>query len=201
MLELAVAVELVAEEIAEADRPRLNAPDHLRQRRLVHLEQRELGSAGREQGGGHAGDEVRAGAVVREAEARRRGSAAAIAAVVVLPFVAEITAAPAGSRAASRSIAPGSSFERSFPGTVVPPPAPASRDSAATPRAAAISAASGTRSCTARGYATGDVPRLSELARNNEGPDPSGGGPSPVSALGSISVTCSAASAHTCAET
>ncbi len=49
---------------------------------------------------------------------RKRGSriSAAIAAVVVLPFVAEMTAAPAGSLAASRSIAPGSSFERSLPG-------------------------------------------------------------------------------------
>jgi hypothetical protein len=68
---------------------------------------------------------------------------AAIAAVVVLPFVAEITAEPSGSLAARRSIAPGSSFQSSFPGTVVPPPAPARRDSRPAARATAISAASG----------------------------------------------------------
>ena len=47
---------------------------------------------------------------------------AVIAAVVVLPFVAESAAEPCGSRAASREIADGSSFQRSFPGSVVPPP-------------------------------------------------------------------------------
>ena len=46
---------------------------------------------------------------------------ATIAAVVVLPFVAETTALPSGSRAPSRSSAPGSSRHRSFPGSVVPP--------------------------------------------------------------------------------
>ena len=58
-LELAVAVELVAEEVAEADGTRPDAPQHLRQRRLVDLEEAELGAAGREEGGG---------------DARRRGS-------------------------------------------------------------------------------------------------------------------------------
>ena len=72
---------------------------------------------------------------------RRAGSAeprisATIAVVVVLPFVAETTAAPCGSRAASASIAPGSSFQSSFPGSVVPPPAPATRDRRAAARAA-----------------------------------------------------------------
>ena len=37
-LELAVPVELVAEEVAETDRPRPQALDELRQSRLVHLE-------------------------------------------------------------------------------------------------------------------------------------------------------------------
>ncbi len=69
---------------------------------------------------------------------------AVIAAVVVLPFVADTNAEPRVSRAARRSIAPGSSFQSSFPGMVVPPPAPASRDSRPAARATAISAASGT---------------------------------------------------------
>ena len=41
---------------------------------------------------------------------------AAIAVVVVFPFVAEISATPEESRAASASTEPGSSFQRSFPG-------------------------------------------------------------------------------------
>ncbi len=67
-LELAVAVELVAKQVAETDGARPQAPQHLRQRALVDLEQPELGAVGCEQGGGDAGDEVRAGAVVREPE-------------------------------------------------------------------------------------------------------------------------------------
>ena len=65
-LELAVAVELVAEEIAEADRPRPEALQELGQRALVHLEEPELGIAGAEQRRGDARDEVRARSVVRE---------------------------------------------------------------------------------------------------------------------------------------
>ena len=68
---------------------------------------------------------------------------ATIAAVVVLPFVAEMSADPRGRRAASRSTAPGSSFQRSFPGTVVPPPAPTTRESPAAARASRISTESG----------------------------------------------------------
>ena len=45
-----------------------------------------------------------------------------IALVVVLPFVAETRPTPDGSRAASASIAAGSTFQSSFPGRVVPPP-------------------------------------------------------------------------------
>src|SRR5579864_5576565 len=77
---------------------------------------------------------------------RKRGRriSAAMAAVVVFPFVAEIVAVPAGRRAARRSIAPGSRVASSFPGMVVPPPAPARRESPATKRAAATSSPSGT---------------------------------------------------------
>ena len=65
-LELAVAVELVAEEVAEADRSRPQPPHELGQRALVHLEQPEIGVLGAEQRGGDSRDEVRAGSVVRE---------------------------------------------------------------------------------------------------------------------------------------
>ncbi len=68
-LELAVAVELVAEEVPEQQRPRPDPPRDLRERRLVDLEQPELGTVGMEEGGGDPGDEIRAGAVVRDSEA------------------------------------------------------------------------------------------------------------------------------------
>ena len=53
--------------------------------------------------------------------------AAAIAAVVVLPFVALITALPCASRRASSPIACGSSRVSTLPGSDVPPPRPAAR--------------------------------------------------------------------------
>ena len=53
-LELAVAVELVAEEVAEADHLRPHAPRHLRQSALVDLEEPELRARGREQRRGDA---------------------------------------------------------------------------------------------------------------------------------------------------
>ena len=67
-------------------------------------------------------------------QASRRGGeriALAIAVVVVLPFVAETSATPCGSAAARPSSAPGSSFQTSLPGSVVPPPRPAARESRA----------------------------------------------------------------------
>ena len=75
-------------------------------------------------------------------------------------IVAETTAVPLASRAARRSTAPRSSSARSLPGIVVPPPVPSRRESAATPRAAAISRASGGRGRIRRGYAT---PRTTSL--------------------------------------
>jgi hypothetical protein len=63
--------------------------------------------------------------------------AAAIAAVVVFPFVAEITALPCASRRASSPIACGSSRVSSLPGSVVPPPRPAARTTVPTAFAAA----------------------------------------------------------------
>src|SRR5204863_5182978 len=46
VLQLPVTVELVAEEVPETDRARPNPRGHLRQGRLVHLEQPQLGAAG-----------------------------------------------------------------------------------------------------------------------------------------------------------
>ena len=94
VLELAVAVELVAEEVAEQHRARPDAADDLRQRALVHLEQPQLGVALRR---GAWRRRRRRGSRPERFQARRRpGSriSAAIAVVVVLPFVAETTAAP-----------------------------------------------------------------------------------------------------------
>ena len=69
---------------------------------------------------------------------------AAMAVVVVFPFVADTSATPAGSRAARASTAAGSSFQSTLPGSVVPPPRPTARDSAPIPRAAVVSSASRT---------------------------------------------------------
>src|SRR5205823_4869676 len=82
---------------------------------------------------------------------------AAIAALVVLPFVAESRAVPSGSREASSPTAPGSTFARSFPGRVVPPPRPARRERPPAARASAISSTSRTRS------SLGLVPRKGDL--------------------------------------
>src|SRR5580765_3389626 len=63
-------------------------------------------------------------------------------AVVVLPFVAETTAVPSGSRAASVDTAPGSIVASTLPGRVVPPPCPARRERRPASLATAISSAS-----------------------------------------------------------
>ena len=164
-LELAVAVELVAEQVAEHDRARADAPRDLGQRGLVDLEQAELARrAPRAAWRRRPRRGSRRSCCARAARAARRISAA-IAAVVVLPFVAETSADPSGSRAARRSIAPGSAFQSSLPGRVVPPPRPASRETAPTARAPRISTLSGSRACTDRGYrAPIPIARSSELA-------------------------------------
>ena len=106
VLQLAVAVELVAEEVAEADGPRPHALGHLGQRALVDLEEAQVGP--RDSSRVEATPETR---LAPEPLWARRNAvpriSAAIAAVVVLPFVADTSAEPCGSRAASRSIAPG----------------------------------------------------------------------------------------------
>ena len=68
-LQLPVAVELVAEEVPEAEDARVHERGHLRERRLVHLEQAELGAVRRQERRRDPGDEVRAGTVVGEPHA------------------------------------------------------------------------------------------------------------------------------------
>ena len=67
-LELAIAVELVAKEVAEADGPGADAAEHLGERSLIDLEQAELGTARGEQRRGDAGDEIRTRMVVGQAK-------------------------------------------------------------------------------------------------------------------------------------
>src|SRR5262249_9932787 len=67
-LELAVSVELVAEEVAETDRTGPQPPSGLGQRGLVDLEQPELCVARGEQRRRNARDEVCSGAVVSKSE-------------------------------------------------------------------------------------------------------------------------------------
>ena len=69
-LELAVAVELVAEEVAEQNRLRPDAPRDVGKRALVHLEEAQLGFGMRQERRGDARHEVRARAVVREPDPR-----------------------------------------------------------------------------------------------------------------------------------
>ncbi len=73
-LELAVAVELVAEQVAQADHPWPDARGDVRECPLVHLEETELGAVCSQQRGGDPGNEVRSGAVVRQPDSRREDS-------------------------------------------------------------------------------------------------------------------------------
>ena len=115
VLELAVAVELVAEQVSQFDDARPGTAKDLRQRELVDLEEPELRVARGEQRRRDARREVRARVVPCKATAGERIDAA-MAAVVVFPFVAETSATPSGSLPASASSAPGSSFHTSLPG-------------------------------------------------------------------------------------
>ena len=75
LLQLAVAVELVAEEVARGTTARGRTRRATSGKRgLVHLEEAELRVARREERRGDSRDEVRARAVVREPDARARGS-------------------------------------------------------------------------------------------------------------------------------
>jgi len=70
VLELAVPVELVPEEVRQADHAWLRAAHDLRQRELVDLEQAELCAVGCEEGGGDARGEVGTRAVPRQPAGR-----------------------------------------------------------------------------------------------------------------------------------
>ena len=65
-LELAVAVELVAEQVPEPEHPRGQRRRHVLERGLVDLEDAEVGAAAREQRRGDARGEVRAGGVAAQ---------------------------------------------------------------------------------------------------------------------------------------
>src|SRR5436190_6042562 len=72
-LELSVAIELVAEEVSQAQHPWLHTAHNLWQSSLVDLEEAQLGPSGGEQGGGDARDEIRTRSVVREAGPSTQG--------------------------------------------------------------------------------------------------------------------------------
>ena len=140
VLELPVAVELVAEEVHQHQHPRLELARHLGQRGLVDLEQAGLGlrvpAAGLQQRRGHAGHQVRAGAVGHQgpallAGARRRpaGRSSSCRWSPRSPWCRGAARAPArpARRAASAAAA--------RPGRVVPPPRPSVRDSRPAARA------------------------------------------------------------------
>src|SRR5262249_9172216 len=96
---------------------------------------------------------------------RLRRIAAVIAAVVVLPFVAETSTVPCGSSLASRSLAPGCAFQSTLPASVVPAPAPERSHLAPTPRASSRS----TSSSTPRGYPRSSLARVNLRALPSTG--------------------------------
>ena len=125
----------------------------LRKGGLVQFEETSCARA-RDESGGDARDEVRAGAVPGEPRVRSPRMRATIAVVVVFPLVADTSADPCGSRAASASIAPGSSFRG----------ASRERRAAARPaRRRAGRARAATSRCEARRAPREHRPRSSEL--------------------------------------
>jgi hypothetical protein len=118
-LELAVAVELVSEQVPEDDRARLERGGDRGEPELVDLEEAEPRL--------RASSEERRRAMFAPATlwtvgtpARSRIDAAS-AVVVVLPLVAETSTLPSGSVRPRRPMAPGSSRRSTLPGRLVPP--------------------------------------------------------------------------------
>ncbi len=72
VLELPVAVELVAEEVAEADGLGPHPPRDVGESTLVDLEEAEVRALLLQERRGHPGDEVRSGTVVREGHLARQ---------------------------------------------------------------------------------------------------------------------------------
>ena len=144
VLELAVAVELVAEKVPETDGLRPDAAGDVGKRALVDLEEPEVGPVARREapmppprrdslprGCARASRDLR-----RSPRPSRRSSSSRWS-----PRRAPI---PAEGGAASLPTAPGSTVARIFPGIVVPPPLPASRESRPAARESAISTRSRT---------------------------------------------------------
>ena len=133
VLELAVAVELVPEEVAEADGARPDAPHHLGQRELVDLEQPEVRVAARR---GASTRPRRRGwrpSCSRRGGARARGSRSPSPSSSSCRSSPRRAPHPGGAGPRARRARPGSSFQTSLPGRVVPPPRPAAARAA--PRA------------------------------------------------------------------
>ena len=142
-LELAVAVELVAEQVAEQHRARLELGRDRSEPELVDLEQAHVAAA-RARRASAAATPPAMFAPARLWTSRvpvRPRIVAIIAAVVVLPLVAETTTLPCGSRAPSRAIACGSARISTLPGSDVPP-RPARRSAVPVARAASSPACS-----------------------------------------------------------
>ncbi len=116
VLELPVAVELIAEEVPERDDPRPHPPHHLRERELVDLEKRRARHPEPRGGWRRPPRRDSRPSCSTPGDTADRGSRASIALVVVFPFVAETSAAPEGSRAASASIAARVDLPEQLPG-------------------------------------------------------------------------------------
>ena len=136
-LELAVAVQLVAEQVAQRDRARRSAAV-TESSQNSSTSNRPSSAPGRRSSSAEATPPAMFAPATLCTVAMPAASRidAASAAVVVLPLVAETTTLPRGSVAASRVIAPASIRSISFPGRLVPP-RPAARAARPTPRAIA----------------------------------------------------------------
>ena len=136
-LQLAVAVELVAEEVPEQKRlrpaavarPRAALPRRPRRGRVRRRPRRAASTRRPRRGSRPSG----CGRAVRSARAARRPSRSSSS----CRSSPRRAPSPAEAVAASRSMPSGSSFQRSLPGSVVPPPRPARRESAPVARSAA----------------------------------------------------------------
>ena len=157
-LKLAVAVELVAEKIAEADGTRPHAPQHLRQGTLVDLEQSRArrprlraGWTRRRRRGSRPSGCARAGTAAGESPRPSRSSSSCRSSPRRQPCRQAVASPTGRSRLgrASREASPARSCRRR---------APSRRDRPATAFAAAIS----TVVSMSRGYVRSEVPRSSE---------------------------------------
>ena len=143
-LQLAVPVELVTEQVPQANRAWPDTLGDLGEGTFVHLEEAQLRAALREERGGDPGDEIGSRAVVCKAGAgsedlrgHRRGRRLAVGGRDQRRPEREPGREPVDCARVEQ--------REQLPGHVVPPPAPTSLDSPAAARAAAIPATRGTR--------------------------------------------------------